>query len=93
MTLLCSVCIGTKEAARWWGTVQRHERLARPLCVRVQWRKSMHYLTQWDTDTPFAVPPCGANSRTKRDTEKLADEQRRETDKLRHEITSPRGVL
>lgn len=49
------------------GTVQRHERLARLLCVRVQWRKPMHYLTQWDTDTPFAVPPCGAKSHTKRD--------------------------
>jgi len=37
---------------------QRRERLARPLCVRALRREPMHYLTRWDTDTPFAVSPA-----------------------------------
>lgn len=49
---------GGRALALASGALQRHERLARPLCVRVLRRKPMYYLTQWDTDTPFAVSPA-----------------------------------
>lgn len=47
-----------KEAESGGGGPTKARKLARPLCVRVQQRKPMHYLTQWDTDTPFAVSPA-----------------------------------
>jgi hypothetical protein len=47
-----------RERERDVGLYKGRRRLARPLCVRALRRKPMHYLTQWDTDTPFAVSPA-----------------------------------
>lgn len=82
---------GTKEAARIVGAPpQRHERLARPLCVRVQWRKSQCIISRDGTPTPrFAVSHCGVKSHTRRQRGYWRErEATRETDKPRREITS-----
>lgn len=79
-----------KEAARIsGGPPQRHERLARPLCVRVQHGASQCIISRNGTLTPgFAVSRCGVKSHTKRRRghwrERAAT---RETDKPRREIT------